>query len=84
MDWLLSHEDQLKDMPDEEPEAAKDQQVPVETTSEEKAEPQIVKSIKCEDCGKLFKTPEEVEYHATISGPFILQIVIFNLMFDLL
>lgn len=74
MDWLLSHEDELKGIPDEEPEGTNDQQVPPGTTSEEKAEPQIVKSIKCEDCGKLFKTTEEVEYHATKSGLLYCQI----------
>lgn len=34
--------------------------------SEEKKEE--AKSIKCEDCGKLFKSSLEVEYHATKSG----------------
>lgn len=79
MDWLLSHGDQLNDLPDEEPAGAKDQQVPEETTTtsgenEKAEEPQMVKSIKCEDCGKLFKTQEEVEFHATKSGSsFVIQ-----------
>lgn len=35
------------------------------TMENEEAE---AKSIKCDDCGKLFKTNEEVEYHAVKSG----------------
>jgi hypothetical protein len=38
----------------------------VPSTSDEPA--QEAKSIKCEDCGKLFKTTLEVEFHATKSG----------------
>lgn len=28
----------------------------------------VAKSIQCDDCGKLFKTQEEVEFHASKSG----------------
>ncbi|XP_076068636.1 UBX domain-containing protein 1 isoform X3 [Oratosquilla oratoria] len=35
--------------------------------SEEQQE-ETAKSIRCDDCGKLFNTPEEVEFHATKSG----------------
>jgi len=31
-------------------------------------EPQEAKSIKCEDCGKLFRTEDEVHFHAVKSG----------------
>jgi UBX domain-containing protein 1/4 len=37
------------------------------TAAEGEAAPEA-KSIKCEDCGRLFKTSLEVEFHATKSG----------------
>lgn len=46
---------------------------PLESTSTEEGEKAAgtsleAKSIKCEDCGRLFKTSLEVEFHATKSG----------------
>lgn len=39
-----------------------------ESSSAEVVAPQEAKSIKCEDCGRLFKTSMEVEFHAAKSG----------------
>ncbi|XP_027228443.1 UBX domain-containing protein 1 isoform X3 [Penaeus vannamei] len=39
-----------------------------EETGEASADGEAAKSIKCDDCGKLFKTSEEVEFHAVKSG----------------
>lgn len=64
MDWILTN-------PDEEPQA------PVQevqestssgTTSSQSASeqpPEQAKSIRCDDCGKLFNSPEQVEFHAS-------------------
>lgn len=38
------------------------------TTDEQPKAAEEAKSIKCEDCGKLFKSSLEVEFHATKSG----------------
>ncbi|XP_018007412.1 UBX domain-containing protein 1 isoform X2 [Hyalella azteca] len=38
------------------------------TSEEDAAAAAEAKSIRCDDCGKLFKTPEEVEFHAVKSG----------------
>lgn len=38
------------------------------STSSEAPSNQEAKSIKCEDCGKLFRSQLEVEFHATKSG----------------
>lgn len=38
------------------------------TSSEDPGSKQEVKSIKCEDCNKLFRSQLEVEFHATKSG----------------
>lgn len=81
MEWLLIHNNEdlpvevtkpaestaLAQTPDvKTDESPKD---PSETPASSSAEaPQEVKSIKCEDCGRLFKTQLEVEFHATKSG----------------
>lgn len=83
MEWLLAHADEL-DAPvpvvnivrSAEPAAVKsDESLPMDssdatgssgtatTDSEEKA-----KSLKCEDCNRLFRTQLEVEFHASKSG----------------
>lgn len=82
MEWLLAHADEL-DAPAPtvniariaEPAAVKsDESLPMEssdatgsgstsTETEEKA-----KSLKCEDCNRLFRTQLEVEFHASKSG----------------
>ncbi|KAJ3626552.1 hypothetical protein MTP99_017039 [Tenebrio molitor] len=73
MDWLLSHEDDLEDLQNEQAQPIQDSSAnqtieQPEVNDQASAEGQIVRSIKCEDCGKLFKTQGEVEYHATKSG----------------
>lgn len=70
-EWLLSHEEEVVD---EAPNSAPSQQtieteqdIPSEATGSQE-EPQAAKSIKCDDCGKLFKNQTEVEFHAAKSG----------------
>lgn len=81
MEWLLAHADELDAPPtlnivrSAEPVAVKsDESLPMESSeaagsgsatidSEEKA-----KSLKCEDCNRLFRTQLEVEFHASKSG----------------
>lgn len=73
MDWLLSHEEEIG--PSDSTVATEEQQdTNVSVSTEEntsEAVPEaaaIAKSIQCDDCGKLFKTNEEVEFHASKSG----------------
>ncbi|KAJ8973444.1 hypothetical protein NQ317_003298 [Molorchus minor] len=74
MDWLLSHEDELA-VPPAPPAAAidaPDSVSDVETINEKAGTsdpetPPVAKSIQCDDCGKLFRTNEEVEFHASKS-----------------
>lgn len=73
MEWLLAHVDE--DVP-----AASAATPPSEGSTEMKVDESSTdggegsasvaeaKSIKCEDCGRLFKTSLEVEFHATKSG----------------
>lgn len=70
MDWILSHEDELEALT-----TTNNTQEPstVETTSNENSNTEdpsdlVAKSIKCEDCGKLFKNNDEVQFHAVKSG----------------
>lgn len=35
---------------------------------QEPSSPPVAKSFKCDDCGKLFKSQEDIEYHAAKSG----------------
>lgn len=79
MEWLLAHADEIPSSSIEQPtepipqtqsESATGEpssQVSAEpsTTSEADAE---AKSIKCDDCGKLFKNEMEVSFHAAKSG----------------
>lgn len=72
MEWLLAHVD------DEIPAAAAVVDGPPAEQGTEKSDESSevagegsaleAKSIKCEDCGRLFKTNLEVEFHATKSG----------------
>lgn len=74
MEWLLAHVD------DDVPPAASAAAPASEETTELKTDESSgdggegsaagaeAKSIKCEDCGRLFKTNLEVEFHATKSG----------------
>lgn len=73
MDWLLSHEEELG-TPEPTPAIEEQQSTNVSVSTDENvtetvpdAAP-IAKSIQCDDCGKLFKTNEEVEFHASKSG----------------
>lgn len=72
MDWLLSHEEEPESEAPSNPAPAEEiaveeaQQSGAENNSNEAA--QQAKSIRCDDCGKLFKTTDEVEFHATKSG----------------
>lgn len=74
MEWLLTHEE---DEPEPETPTAtqpdqidaaipQQQQQPESATSSESVS--VAKSIKCDDCGKLFNTQLEVEFHSTKSG----------------
>lgn len=65
MEWLLSHEDDV--MEETEPDRV---QPPTEQQPDESAAESnlVAKSIKCEDCGKLFKSQTEVEFHSAKTG----------------
>lgn len=45
-----------------------DDAVPVEAGASGASEPAVAKSLRCNECNKLFKSTEEVEYHAVKSG----------------
>lgn len=68
MEWLLAHSQ------DDEPTGAPPAAVAGSAQPTEAAEPVVpddelnAKSLKCEDCGKLFKTLEEAEFHGVKSG----------------
>ncbi|CAL7934665.1 unnamed protein product [Xylocopa violacea] len=77
MEWLLAHSDDAEPSP--EPPTAGSASIPASTlqtsTQEDSAEAndvvsttEVVKSMKCDICGKLFKSNLEVEFHATKSG----------------
>lgn len=78
MEWLLAHVDDEVDPliapASIAPEPKSDESLaapaaPAEAAgSGSTAAPAEAKSIKCEDCGRLFKTSLEVEFHATKSG----------------
>ncbi|CAH1957889.1 unnamed protein product [Acanthoscelides obtectus] len=80
MDWLLSHEGQLDNMVSEVP---PEQTAPADTEKTDCSDPKEkspsptasqdsssaeAKSFRCDDCGKLFRTQDEVEFHAVKSG----------------
>uniref|UniRef100_A0A182PLN3 UBX domain-containing protein n=1 Tax=Anopheles epiroticus TaxID=199890 RepID=A0A182PLN3_9DIPT len=71
MEWLLAHADEP--LPPAAPSAAGDSSTGGEGTTESTAaageggstdEAAVAKSLKCDECGKLFKSQEEVEFHA--------------------
>lgn len=77
IDWMLSHEDELdapEILPEPNPLEAGTTDGPTEinetvaSETVESSESAAPKSIKCDDCGKLFKNNDEVEYHAVKSG----------------
>ncbi|VEN56196.1 unnamed protein product [Callosobruchus maculatus] len=80
MDWLLSHEEQLDNLASEvPPEPAPSDETektdgtdlkehsPSPTASQDSSSAEA-KSFRCDDCGKLFRTQDEVEFHAVKSG----------------
>nr|CAH7750395.1 unnamed protein product [Callosobruchus chinensis] len=80
MDWLLSHEEQLDNLASEvPPETAPTEETektdstdlkehsPSPTASQDSSSAEA-KSFRCDDCGKLFRTQDEVEFHAVKSG----------------
>lgn len=75
MEWLLAHVDEVMapapavptlTLPATPIEPAKTAESSAEGSSSDPAA--VAKSIKCEDCNRLFKTEVEVEFHATKSG----------------
>lgn len=76
MDWILSHEDELDNIPEPavQPDTATTETTTTSAEEKQSTEPQtetsqqVAKSIKCDDCGKLFKNQTEVEFHVTKSG----------------
>ncbi|KAF7287300.1 UBX domain-containing protein 1 [Rhynchophorus ferrugineus] len=73
MEWILSHEKDLDDLETSvEPDASVNNILSTDiiqstSTGDDIISP-VVKSIKCEDCGKIFNTTEEVQFHASKSG----------------
>lgn len=78
-EWLLSHEEEDEaasaPQPEKQEAAGNPEQTSDSQTNEDLAssatgsqEPQTARSIKCDDCGKLFKNQTEVEFHAAKSG----------------
>lgn len=66
MDWLLAHQDDEVPTKDTSPPT---ENAPQTSSSEtQSAEDLVAKSIKCEECGKLFKSQTEVEFHSAKSG----------------
>lgn len=77
MEWLLANEEEVagseepvKDAPAAS-EAVEESKTNTETQPDLSSTEQtstVAKSIKCDDCGKLFDTNEAVEFHATKTG----------------
>ncbi|XP_060529970.1 UBX domain-containing protein 1 [Cylas formicarius] len=70
MEWLLSHEEDTDAGHEggfQEPNPLSLVEQP-EQNSSESTQNQAPKSIRCDDCGKLFKSNQEVEFHASKSG----------------
>ncbi|KZC09019.1 PREDICTED: UBX domain-containing protein 1 [Dufourea novaeangliae] len=75
MEWLLAHTDEAEPTPEQsvvENVPLSVAQTPVQDDStsatSEISSTEVAKSIKCNICGKLFKSNLEVEFHATKSG----------------
>ncbi|KAL3269937.1 hypothetical protein HHI36_008994 [Cryptolaemus montrouzieri] len=77
MDWILSHEEELEAVGSVPPVTTQagnlseenDSNNPaVEGSDKATSEELIAKSIKCNDCGKLFQTEDEVQFHAVKTG----------------
>lgn len=76
MEWLLAHSDEAEPLPEPAADNSAVSPPPVNASAQESSastsnqDPSgaAAKSIKCDVCGKLFKTNLEVEFHATKSG----------------
>ncbi|XP_017299956.2 UBX domain-containing protein 1-B-like [Diaphorina citri] len=74
MEWLLAHADELESGSSSQSSATPvTQNTEGASQTEDKSEASTAdgaeaKSIKCEDCGKLFQTQVEIEFHAAKSG----------------
>ncbi|XP_077286057.1 UBX domain-containing protein 1 [Arctopsyche grandis] len=72
MEWLLAHADDPEPIAQSSSSSQEESNENAPETSSEPAEDDASldqpKSLKCEDCGKLFRTQVEVEYHAAKSG----------------
>lgn len=69
MEWLLAHpEDPEEESTEESTSASRDFQSTATNEGSESSEPQEAKSLKCDECGRLFKNHEEVEFHAAKTG----------------
>uniref|UniRef100_A0A6M2DH61 Putative ubiquitin regulatory protein n=1 Tax=Xenopsylla cheopis TaxID=163159 RepID=A0A6M2DH61_XENCH len=64
MEWLLAHADDPE--PEENTQEINSSGNTIESATSNSAEE--AQSLKCEECGKLFKSHSEVEYHAAKSG----------------
>lgn len=70
MEWLLAHADEeipTEDVNPESSDPAPSTEAAAETSAETSGETEA-KSIKCNECNKLFKNQIEVEFHASKSG----------------
>lgn len=68
MEWLLAHADDPLPTPQD---STSEENAPMDeppASSAESSTEEQPKSLKCEDCGKLFRTQVEVEFHAAKSG----------------
>ncbi|XP_076174586.1 UBX domain-containing protein 1 [Ptiloglossa arizonensis] len=75
MEWLLAHSDDAElspEQPTAESSTTSIAQIPAEDSSAsasgQVSTTEVAKSMKCDVCGKLFKSNLEVEYHATKTG----------------
>lgn len=72
MEWLLAHADDPEPIAESSSSVQEESNANVPATisdpTENDASLEQPKSLKCEDCGKLFRTQVEVEYHAAKSG----------------
>ncbi|XP_033326607.2 UBX domain-containing protein 1 [Megalopta genalis] len=75
MEWLLAHSDDAEPTPEQSlgdsvptSVAETPAQDSTATASSQVSTTEVAKSMKCDVCGKLFKTNVEIEFHATKSG----------------
>lgn len=73
MEWLLAHVDEA--IPQETPavavqgqESSAVSETPSTSNTGSPPQPEVAKSLKCDDCGKLCKDQSEVEFHAAKTG----------------